>query len=228
MFVEEPSWFGEAYAEPINIYDTGIIARNISFSQRAAIIIYFLFNKGAKFLDYAGGYGIFTRLMRDIGFDFYWHDPYSTNLMARGFEIFDGTGKFELVTCFEVLEHLPNPIEEIEKIFNYSDSILFSTTLLPSPMPKPGEWSYYGTEHGQHVSFYSLETLEFIAKKFGCNLYGKGDLYLLTKRTPKFLLFDLFMKFSRNKAFAYVKRHMKSRTTSDSETLARMNRQELI
>ncbi len=38
------------------------------------------------FLDYAGGYGVFTRLMRDIGFDFYWHDPYTQNLFANGFE----------------------------------------------------------------------------------------------------------------------------------------------
>ncbi|GAI21914.1 unnamed protein product, partial [marine sediment metagenome] len=28
LFVERPSWLSEAYKEPINIYDTGIMARN--------------------------------------------------------------------------------------------------------------------------------------------------------------------------------------------------------
>ncbi len=44
-----------------------------------------------------------------------------------------------------------------------SRNILFTTTLLPSPMPQPGTWWYYGLEHGQHISFYSLETLQSIA-----------------------------------------------------------------
>ena len=52
---EEPYWLDEAYQEAINISDTGIMLRNISLSKIATLIISFLFNKKAKFLDYAGG-----------------------------------------------------------------------------------------------------------------------------------------------------------------------------
>ena len=79
---EEAYWRKEAYKNPINITDAGIMSRNIGLSQITTIIIYYLFDKRGKFLDFAGGYGIFTRLMRDIGFDFYWYDPYSINLIV--------------------------------------------------------------------------------------------------------------------------------------------------
>jgi CO dehydrogenase/acetyl-CoA synthase gamma subunit (corrinoid Fe-S protein) len=32
LFTEEPFWLSEAYKNPINIYDTGIMTRNIYFS----------------------------------------------------------------------------------------------------------------------------------------------------------------------------------------------------
>ena len=53
---EEPYWLKEAYTNPISIIDTGIMSRNISSSKITAVILYFLFNKFGKFLDFAGGY----------------------------------------------------------------------------------------------------------------------------------------------------------------------------
>lgn len=220
LFIKTPNWLSEAYKEPINISDTGLLARNIALSKVTSTLIYFFFNKKGKFLDYAGGYGILTRLMRDIGFDFYWHDPYSTNLMARGFEFTEENVTFELITCFEVLEHLENPLEEIEKMFNFSDNILFSTTLLPPDLPKISEWSYYGTEHGQHISFYSLTTLQIIAKRLDCNLYSnKANIHLFTKRILNPYIFRVLLILSRIGAGTYVKMRIKSKTQEDNKSI---------
>ena len=134
---EESYWLKEAYSNPISIIDTGIMARNIDSSKITAVILYFLFNKYGKFLDFAGGYGFLTRLMRDIGFDFYWHDPYSPNLVARGFESKSNNLKYELITSFESFEHFTEPIKEIESMIQFSDNILFSTELLPPTLPNP-------------------------------------------------------------------------------------------
>jgi len=157
--------------------------------------------------------------MRDIGFDFYWYDPYSTNLTARGFELVDGMSDFELLTCFEVFEHLVDPVKEMEKMFHLSDSILISTYLLPAGIPKPENWWYYGLEHGQHISFYSFATMLFMAKTFGCNLYSNGaTIHMFTKRSLNPLLFNLLLKLSRYGLFSYVKRNMKSKTQEDSKS----------
>ena len=117
LFTENPYWLDEAYNRAINISDTGLISRNIFLSKVVSTLIYFFFNKKGRFLDYAGGYGLFTRLMRDTGFDFYWHDPYCENLFANGFE-YDMNNEihFELATAFEVFEHFSEPVNELKKI----------------------------------------------------------------------------------------------------------------
>ena len=218
---EEPYWLKEAYGISISITDTGIMSRNIGSSKITATILYFLFKKFDKFLDYEGDCGIFTRLMRDIGFDFYWHDPHSTNLLARGFEIKSKNYKYELVTAFEVFEHFAEPIKEIESMMQFSDNILFSTDLLPFTLPKPEEWWYYALESGQHISFYSYRTLKFIAQKYNMNFYSNGrNIHMFTKnRKINNKLFNLLLKYQRFGLFFYVKKKMKSLTVEDMNFL---------
>ena len=83
---EEPYWLEEAYKTSINDSDTGMIMRNLWFRNVAATTIFFLYDYKGKFLDYGGGYGVFVRLMRDVGFDFYWQDKHTENLFAKEFE----------------------------------------------------------------------------------------------------------------------------------------------
>lgn len=217
---EEPYWLEESYKESINRTDTGILARNIYLSKIIALFIYFFFDKDSKFLDYAGGYGIFTRLMRDIGLDFYWTDIYSKNLVARGFE-FNDKHIYELVTSIEVFEHLTQPIEEIENILKISQNIIFTTELLPNDnIPNPNDWWYYGLEHGQHISFYSKKTLEFIAKKYELNLYSNNsNFHILTKKKLKNNLFKLIFKLNKMKFGIIIRRKMKSKTMEDMNYL---------
>ena len=112
---ENPYWLKEAYSSAISLSDTGIMSRNIMFSKLTTVIFSILLNRNASFLDFGGGYGILTRLMRDKGFNFYWHDQYAKNLVARGFEGKTIEKKYEAITSFENFEHFENPIEEIEK-----------------------------------------------------------------------------------------------------------------
>lgn len=213
---EEPYWFKEAIQEAINLSDTGILSRSIFLSQQTAIILYFLFNRNARFVDYAGGYGILTRLMRDLGFDFYWDDLFAKNIFAQGFEYSSKLGEIELITSFESFEHFIHPLQEIEKMLKISRNILFSTELLPTPLPGPGEWWYYGLDHGQHLSFYSLNTLAYMAQKYHLNLYSNGlNIHLFTTKTLNNSLFKFLLKSSKYGPFCLVKRKMKGRSSAD-------------
>ncbi len=216
LFTEDPFWLNEAYKRSINLSDTGLIMRNIYFSQILSVIIYFNFNKNAPFLDYAGGYGIFTRLMRDVGFDFYWHDPYTQNLFANGFEkdVNDST-KYELITAFEVFEHFINPNEELTKMIKLSDTIVLSTELLPQPIPDPKNWWYYGFEHGQHVSFYSKETLKYLAEQFEMNYYDVNGIQIFTKKKLNNKILIILKKIRNYGLLWYVKKKLISKTFSD-------------
>ena len=215
---EEPYWLKESYKNSINIEDSGLLDRNILFAKRASTVLYFLFNKRGVFLDYGGGYGLFVRLMRDHGFDFYWNDPFTENLFARGFEFNKGKQKrFELVTVFECFEHFADPIAELEKILPFSDSILFSTEIFPSTAPLPEEWRYYGFSHGQHVALYSLKSLEYIAKKYHLHLCtNKKSFHLLTRKKINNSLFNFLLYASHFGIPRLIRSVMQSKVNSDA------------
>jgi hypothetical protein len=219
---EKPYWLEEAYSNSMNLTDTGIMHRNSISSKVCASLLFLIFGTKEKCLDYAGGYGVFTRIMRDYGFNFFWFDPYTLNVMARGFE-HDEKNTYTAVTTFESFEHFENPITELEKILQYSNNIIFSTELVPNKLPKPGEWWYYGLEHGQHIALHNKKSLQALAKKFDLNFYSLGNLHLFTQKkiNPIFQILFKF-KFAKHILFGlsfFFEPFIKSRTFSDMSLL---------
>jgi len=218
---DNPHWLDEAYQSPINITDTGILERNILLTKLTTLLIDSLFNKKGQFLDYAGGYGLFVRMMRDVGLDFYWMDPYCKNIFANGFEYSEQDHAIECVTGFECFEHFVSPIQEIKKMIIQCSSLFFSTELRPEIETLPQDWWYFGLEHGQHISFYRYKTLQFIAAKFNLNLYSnQRNFHLLT---PIEITDKKFKKLLRiktlNKTFEKIRLNYQSKTISDMEDL---------
>jgi len=123
----------------------------------------------------------------------FWFDRYCQNLFANGFEadIEDGK-KYELLTAFEVFEHLADPMSEIQAMSKVSDNILFSTDLLPSPAPPINKWWYYAPEHGQHIAFFTLKSLMVLAERLGAHLCSnKGtNMHLITKHHKSDTIFN--------------------------------------
>jgi len=199
---QEPFWIKEAYKEGVSDFDVFTASRSFLNSKISSRIIKLYFADKEKFLDYGSGTGLMVRLMRDAGYDFYAYDPYCTNVFSKPFDI-NGLNSnfknFELVTAFEVFEHFQDPIKDIEDIFSYSKSILFSTSLQPSKKVTTDNWDYINPLQGQHISLYSIETLKFIAEKYSCNLYTNG--YCLHLLTPAKLflpsVFFFFLEYDR-------------------------------
>ncbi len=193
MQTEDPYWLSESYSSAINRTDVGYVNRNVVYSKMVKGVITMLFESDGRFIDFGAGYGMFVRLMRDAGYDFWWHDLYCENLFAAEHRV-DPTSndRFELLTAFEVFEHLVDPIGTISEMLTLSDSILFSTELVPEPPPSIDEWFYYGLDHGQHVAFYSRNSLERIAQRFGLHVLSYGSyLHLLTKKKASALRWNV-------------------------------------
>lgn len=202
---EEPYWLDDAYSNPITASDIGLVSRNIELACITKSVVSMFLNADGCFLDYAGGYGLLVRLMRDAGYNFIWHDRYCTNLFAHGFALTPDDGArvaFDLVTAFEVIEHMRNPVQEMEQMLAYSRNILFTTELLPATVPHPEEWWYYGLDHGQHISFFTLKSLGVMAQKYSLNFYSNGrSVHLFTEKNVSPLLFRLAVQLHYARLF---------------------------
>jgi hypothetical protein len=190
---EEPYWLDEAYQSTISCADTGLMQRNILLSGLLSCTLFFLCDREGKYLDIGGGYGILTRLLRDIGFNAYWSDPYCENLFAQGFEASTTSAPFDAITAFEVLEHVHNPLEFLQASIKEkgTSTIIFSTELFHALPPNPASWHYYSFNTGQHISFYQRKTLEYLAKALSLSLLSRNNFHILTDREMSPFLFKL-------------------------------------
>lgn len=193
---EYPNWLDRAYSEVINETDTGIMARNLVNARIVLATLLSLRRLGGRVIDCAGGYGILVRLLRDLGIDALWSDRYCQNLIARGFE--HTTETADIVTSFEAFEHFVNPAEELDKMLKIAPNILLSTDIIADPAPNQDGWWYYGKDHGQHIGFFRIRTLEKLAKERGKFLLSNGTSYhLITDRPINQALWKFMIRANR-------------------------------
>jgi len=212
---DEPFWIEEAYSSAITSLDVGIIQRNIENANKLLFFMKFIPN--GICMDFGGGGGMFTRMMRDYGFDFYHYDKYAENEFARGFEA-DMNKKYALITAFENFEHYVNPMEEIYNLIEKTDVLYFSTNLIASNPPLIKDWWYYLPVTGQHVSFYSLKTLQFIAQKHKCQLLTNGhDLHVLSKIQIKKFFFKLLNLYDKIRKMFDITRRLKKESNVNKD-----------
>ena len=186
-----PTWLDQAYGAAIGKLDVGLLNRCQTLACVTASVLRAEGLRKGRFLDWAGGYGTLTRLMRDRGYDFVHHDPMAKNVFAEGHEVADpATERYDLVTAFEVLEHLPDPVAALAPLAASTDRLLATTQIVPAPTPRPTEWDYYALESGQHITFYTQASLEKLARRLGfqevvtsslVHLFYRGRVSPLTK-----------------------------------------------
>lgn len=219
---EPPHWLDEAYSSAIASTDTGLVMRNLQIARRLSCVLFQFFDRQGRYLDTAGGTGLLTRLMRDVGFDFYWEDPYCANPLATGFEAAPGESGFEAVTAFEAIEHMPDPMQFVRSALDRSRSrtLIFTTELFTATLPAP-DWWYLAQATGQHISFFSRRTLQEIADRCGVRFHSDGFLHLFTGREISDWRYRRVLKKVNRGLYDKVARQMPSRTQDDHREMLR-------
>jgi hypothetical protein len=175
-------WLVEAYEQPLSAIDTGVASRNVQLARTLTGPLVAWFGPQAKYVDMAGGDGLFVRLMRDAGLDFHWDDPYAANRFAQGAEFMAGAS-YSAVTAFEVMEHVLDPAGFVRDclVRSGADTVIFTTELYDGEVP-PEDWWYYLPEVGQHVSFATHRTMEILALDLGATFMTNGRIHVISRR----------------------------------------------
>lgn len=179
---EPPYWLDEAYgSKNLSNLDTGAARRNIH-NLAACFGISKLLN-AHNVIDIGGGDGLLCRMLRDYDINCYVKDKYATPIYAQGFTEPDFVHP-DLVIGFEVLEHFANPQTDLEALFGYQAKALLLSTAQYSK--QGSDWWYLLPESGQHVFFYSHQSLEWIAKKYDYSLIVSNEFILFLKHASTF------------------------------------------
>lgn len=177
---EPPYWLDEAYKDARRFTDTfgGVRA------AQNQVLTYFLFGvlglrQNERVVDWGGGDGLTTRVLRDVGLDAYSCDRYAQNAYAAGFDgvLEPGLG---MVTSFEVWEHFADPARDLAALFACEPKALFIST--GSYLQQGEQWPYLGPYSGRHIFFYSPKGMEWIARKFGYDYELKGDYAVFSRK----------------------------------------------
>lgn len=215
----EPHWLEEAYSSAIAAADTGLVARNVSLAIKVASLLYWVMGERGRgrYLDAAGGYGMLTRLMRDLGFDFYWADKYCNNLLARGFEYSERQKGCCAVTAMEVMEHLTDPVAFVDEALRLADAdTLIFTTELYAGVPPGKDWWYYAFPTGQHIGFFTQASIEKIGERLGLHFFSANGLHVLTRQAISEQRFRWATHPWMSKvSLLWIRRHLGSKTMDD-------------
>jgi 2-polyprenyl-3-methyl-5-hydroxy-6-metoxy-1,4-benzoquinol methylase len=158
---ELPYWLEEAY-QPINEQlDTGQFIRCLHNAAFLDALTSQLDFSTELLIDYGCGSGLTSRILRDIGINAYGYDTYSTPRLLMGFQKASLDGAAIINLC-EVAEHFSHPKSSFEHIFSCNPSVVVMQTEI---FDKPNEdWGYLAAEHGQHIFFYTQNTIAYLAQ----------------------------------------------------------------
>ena len=134
-----------------------------------------------RVLDFGGGNDAFCCALRAGGFPVaVTYDPMVPEHASRP------ERKFNLVTCFETLEHLPDPVAGLAKIIECVAEpgvIFYSTLTQPADFDNHGlSWWYVGPRNG-HISIFTKQALAAAWGRHGYNNVSLNDGIHVAYRT---------------------------------------------
>ena len=219
LIVPTPHWLSRSYAtEQHPDPDFGMLRRCL-FVHRLLRRMRFvgLLPKRCRSLDYGAGKGILVRLLLDHGWDAWGYDPIATPLFAEDRILTElGPGPFDLITMIEVIEHLRDPVETLERLRSLlaPGGLLVLSTELFNRAIHSRSWHYLAPEHGQHITMLSRKGLRTAAERAGLRwvlslrFFDIRFLHLLMHRNQQLPRRKLLRLYSRQ-------RRRESRARSD-------------
>lgn len=138
-----------------------------------------------RHLDYGGGNGLLAKLLRESNWNSASYDPFINRDTSP-----EQLGKFDLITVFEVFEHVPDVqglMSDLRSLLSSEGLVIFST-LLSDGNIRPNErlnWWYAAPRNG-HISLFSRKSLTILAHESGFDFGSFSDgVHVFFRDVPK-------------------------------------------
>lgn len=141
-------------------------------------------NQGIRHLDYGGGSGLLAETLRGQGWDSTSYDPFPHNEQQ-----ISTLGKFNLITAFEVFEHVPDVAALMHNLtaLMAEECLVIFSTLLSDGNIQPNSrltWWYASPRNG-HISLFSRQSLTLLAEQRGLQFGSFNNVtHCLFNRLP--------------------------------------------
>jgi SAM-dependent methyltransferase len=141
-------------------------------------------DRQVRHLDYGGGIGLMSDLLQGHGWRSRSYDPFVDKDVDP-----HTLGKFDLITSFEVFEHVPDSlrlIADLDALLADDGLIYFSTLLNEGSVARSQRlgWWYAAPRNG-HISLFSSESLRILGRSVGLN-FGTltPNLHVFWRQVP--------------------------------------------
>lgn len=130
--------------------------------------------KFIRHLDYGGGNGKLSSLLKEDGWNSETYDPFPSG----GVSLSD-LGKFNLITAFEVFEHVPDIhvlMDNLTQLMSDDCLVLFSTLISDGNIKANNRinWWYASPRNG-HISLFSKQALTLLGSRYTLNFGSFSD-----------------------------------------------------
>jgi len=184
--IHEPHWIEEAHGDAIANLDVGLVSRTLVAGRLILTFLRFQRSKNIEGVDWGGGTGLLTRMLRDCGLNVFSYDKYATQYLAHGFIINQNSlsKPMTFISAIECFEHLVNPLIDLGEAAKNKSYMILTTETTPNPSVKPSSknWWYYMPETGQHITFASSKGIKIFGELLEFPNYLRvGDMHFFSK-----------------------------------------------
>ncbi|MDX1922663.1 MAG: class I SAM-dependent methyltransferase [Alphaproteobacteria bacterium] len=167
------------YNEEYGIVDPDYLEARPANNAKAIYDTFGQYYQGARHLDYGGGNGLMSKIMREKGWNSTSYDPF-VNTDVNPADL----GKFDFITAFEIFEHVSDVnhlIKSLTQLMHPQSVVLFSTLISDTDI-KPNQrlnWWYASPRNG-HISLFSKKSLALLASSVNlkCGSFNNVAHYL--------------------------------------------------
>ena len=182
LITQTPQWMSKyIYNADYPKYDADYLdaeSGRVKNQQNALVYGYHFARKSIRHLDYGAGDGRLSNKLNTVGFRSEPYDPFSSPCLP--------SGKFNLITAFEVIEHVPDPHRFIEALSGFMDDpCLIRIGTIPNDGEDIDSWWYANPRVG-HLNLFSVRSMMTLAHKHRLSLsIVNGSDFFLWRNLPE-------------------------------------------